>query len=312
MSEWVLRALSKVEDMLEVEVLQRLVWPGSETEIVPAHMLLAASHNGGIVIGAYPRGAFTPHVEADLNDVNGLPEMPTRTSTKLVGFVFSFPGVYPTPDGPRLKHCSHMLGVHPEVRNQGVGFLLKRAQWQMVRSQGIDRITWTYDPLLSANAHLNIARLGAICNTYLRNEYGELQDALNIGLPTDRFQLDWWVNSARVRRRISRRPRKALDLAHYLEAETEIINPSSIDSAGDPLPAPTVKYSGAPILLIEIPANFTGLRQRNPVLALEWRLHVRAVFEKLFALGYLVTDFLHLGGTTPRSFYVASHGESTL
>lgn len=312
MSEWVLRALDTVEDMLEVEALQRLVWPGNETEIVPAHILLAAVHNGGIVIGAYPRGAFAPHIHVDRNDIIGLPETPAGVSFDLIGFVFSFPGIYLTPDGPRLKHCSHMLGVHPKARNQGVGFLLKRAQWQMVRNQGIDRITWTYDPLLGNNAHLNIARLGAICNTYLRNEYGELRDALNKGLPTDRFQVDWWVNSTRVKCRVSRRPRRALGLAHYLEAETEIINPTGIDPDGFPTPATQVLPAKSQILLVEIPQDFRELRLHNPSLALEWRLHAREVFERLFSLGYLVTDFIHLGGASPRSFYVVSHGESTL
>ena len=83
----------------------------------------------------------------------------------------------------RLKHCSHQLGVHPAYRNLGLGFLLKRFQWEFVRDQGIELITWTYDPLLSTNAYLNIARLGAVCNTYRRNEYGDLNDDLNAGLP---------------------------------------------------------------------------------------------------------------------------------
>ena len=36
-----------------VEDLQRLVWPGSDTEIVPAHVMLTAAHNGGVLIGAF-------------------------------------------------------------------------------------------------------------------------------------------------------------------------------------------------------------------------------------------------------------------
>ena len=112
---------------------------------------------------------------------------------ELIGFVFGFPGIEPTPDGPRPKHCSHILGVLPDHRDGGVGFALKRAQWQMVRHQGLDHVTWTYDPLLSRNAHLNIARLGAVCSTYRRSEYGDMRDGLNAGLPSDRFQVDWWV-----------------------------------------------------------------------------------------------------------------------
>jgi predicted GNAT superfamily acetyltransferase len=61
-----------------------------------------------------------------------------------------------------------------EYRDQGLGYKLKRAQWQMVRNQGLDRIIWTFDPLMSRNAYLNIHKLGAVCNTYLRNFYGEI------------------------------------------------------------------------------------------------------------------------------------------
>ncbi len=38
--------------MLAIEELQRLVWPGTDRDIVPDHLLLAAVHNGGLVIGA--------------------------------------------------------------------------------------------------------------------------------------------------------------------------------------------------------------------------------------------------------------------
>jgi predicted GNAT superfamily acetyltransferase len=296
-----LRVLEEPQDFLAVEDLQRSVWSGSETEIVPVHMLTAASHNGGLVIGAFDEQTGEP--------------------ARMVGFVYGFPGLYTTPDGPRPKHCSHMLGVHPEYRDRGIGFLLKRAQWQMVRNQGLDRITWTFDPLLSRNAHLNIARLGAVCSTYLRSVYGELRDDINAGIPTDRFQVDWWVNSERVSRRLSRRARRVLDMAHFLAADAQVLNPSQVGDEGFPQPGPYHPgESGAngpspdqpAIMLVEIPAGFSALKDANPGLALEWRLHVRAVCEDLFERGYLVTDFVHLPGTLPRSFYVFSHGESTL
>jgi predicted GNAT superfamily acetyltransferase len=164
-ANWELRVVENAAEMAAVEELQRLVWPASETDVVPAHLLLSGVHNGGVLIGGY-------------------------IDQRLIGFVFGFPGLYFTPDGPRPKHYSHMLAVHPDFRNQGLGFVLKRAQWQMVRHQGIDRITWTYDPLLSTNARLNIAKLGAVCNTYLKEFYGEMKDGLNIGMPSDRFQVD--------------------------------------------------------------------------------------------------------------------------
>ena len=241
-----------------------------------------------------------------------------------------------------------MLAVHPDHRNQGLGFLLKRAQWQMVRKQGLDRIIWTYDPLLSRNAQLNITKLGAVCNTYLSNVYGELRDGLNVGLSTDRFQVDWWVNSQRVNRRLGKGARRPLDLAHYLAAGVQVINPTQVDEGGWPQPSPIPDFihgrgtaeeetdqepgdtrrartaeegtdqepgdtRRAPrLLLVEIPANFLALKEARPELALPWRQHIRLIFLDLFARGYLVTDFVHLTGTHSRSFYVLSHGESTL
>jgi len=85
-----LHVLETPTEMEAVEELERLIWPGSETDVIPSHLLLAAVHGGGLVVGAYDETLDPP-----------LP----------VGFVFGFPGVYYTPDGPRIKHCSHQLGV---------------------------------------------------------------------------------------------------------------------------------------------------------------------------------------------------------
>ena len=43
-----LRILDTPEEMETVENLQRIVWPNSETDIVPAHLLLTAVHNRGV------------------------------------------------------------------------------------------------------------------------------------------------------------------------------------------------------------------------------------------------------------------------
>lgn len=299
MADWVLRILDKPEEMEAIEHLQGLVWPGSETDIVPAHMLLAAAHNGGLVIAAF----------------SILPESGPGTNEDLVGFVFGFPGLYTTPDGPRPKHASHMLAVRPDFRDQGVGFALKRAQWQMVRHQGLDLVSWTYDPLLSRNANLNITQLGAVCNQYRRDEYGSMRDSLNAGMPSDRFQVSWWVNSKRVQRRLSRQARLRLDLAHVLAAGSRIVNPSHAGLTGFPEPPDAIHLPDSEdesILLVEIPAEFQKLREAAPDLAQFWRLQTRRLFEEVFASGYLVTDFIYLQGPQPRSFYVLSYGESTL
>lgn len=325
-SRFQLRILETIEEMVAVEALQRLVWPGNETDIVPAHLLITAAHNGGLVIGAYDVGEGGKSEEGvEYSDTEEWRKRELPSSAVLVGFVFGFAGLDTSSGKVQMKHCSHMLGVHPAYRNQGIGFALKRAQWQMVRHQGLSRITWTYDPLLSRNAHLNITRLGAVCNTYLREVYGEMRDALNVGTPSDRFQVDWWVNSKRVLRRLSRQARLRLDLAHFLAAGAQIINPSHLNEQGLPVPGeviftPSPSHNGhsseadkkETLILVEIPSEFLSIKAMDASLALAWRMHTREIFESLFAMGYLVTDFVYLPGDHPRSFYVLSFGESTL
>jgi len=280
----VIRLLETPDDMVLVEELQRAVWPGSETDVVPAHVFITAVHNGGIAIGAF-------------------------NEEQLIGFVFGFPGLDFTPDGPRPKHCSHMMGIRPGRRDSGVGFMLKRAQWQIVRKQGIDHITWTYDPLLSRNAYLNIAKLGTVCNTYRRAEYGEMRDGLNAGLPSDRFQVDWWVNTRRVERRLSKNARQPLKLDHFSKAELQPLYAPHIGT--DNLLHPPEHFSPfeGRLLLAEIPSDFNTIKEADFALARDWRFFSREVFETAFDSDYIVTDFVHENG---KSFYVLTHGESTL
>jgi len=280
----IIRILESPEDMTSVEELQRAVWPGSETDVVPAHMLITAMHNGGLVIGAF------------LED-------------RIIGFVFGFPGLEFIPDGPRPKHCSHMMGIHPDHRDSGIGFALKRAQWQMVRHQGLDHITWTYDPLLSRNAYLNIAKLGAVCNTYRRSEYGEMRDELNAGLPSDRFQVDWWVNTRRVERRLSKRPRRPLKLDNFAKADLRPLYSLQSQSGNWARPPEHFSPLEGKLALAEIPSDFSALKDADFPLARDWRFFSREVFETAFAAGFIVTDFVY---DQSRSFYVLSHGESTL
>jgi predicted GNAT superfamily acetyltransferase len=280
--------LETPQEMSAVEELQRQVWPGSETDVLPAHLLITAVHNGGLVLGAF---------EDD----------------RLVAFVFGFAGLESTPDGPRPKHCSHMAGVHPDYRDRGLGFALKRAQWQMVRHQGLDHITWTYDLLLSRNAFLNIARLGAVCSTYRRSEYGEMRDGLNAGLPSDRFQVDWWLNTHRVERRLSKRPRPALKLSHLTRVGVRPLYDLQAGPDGWPRPPEHVPPLDYQLLAAEIPTDFMALKAADFALARDWRFFAREFYETAFAKGYIVTDFVFdRGHEAPRSLYILTDGESTL
>jgi predicted GNAT superfamily acetyltransferase len=284
-----IRPLESHADFLALEDLQRTVWPGPDSEIVPRHLLSTAAQNGGLVLGAFD-------------------------GDKLVGAVFGFLGTEGADDGrpamTRLKHCSHMLGVLPEYRDQHVGYQLKIAQREFVQKQGVRLITWTYDPLESRNAHLNIARLGAVCRTYKRDVYGPMSDTLNTGLPSDRFQVDWWITSNRVRERLQG-ARAALTLESFTSAGAPTLNPARVAEADGLLhPAEKFQKPDGVFALVEIPYNFQAIKVYDLVLARAWRYHIREIFELAFSSGYLVTDFfVESQAGRLRSFYALSQGE---
>jgi len=286
-----LRPLTTPADMAQAEALQRRVWPDSETDVVPGHLMLALAHGGGVVLGAFD-------------------------GEQLVGYVMGFLGTdSASPErvaSARLKHCSHQMGVLPDYRDRGLGLRLKEAQRQAVVRQGVRLITWTYDPLLSRNAALNIRRLGGLCRTYVREAYGEMRDGLNAGIPSDRFEVEWWITSARVISRLEGK-RPGLDLAHFLAAGAQQLNPTTLGPDGLPRPADHADRPQGSLALVEIPFDYLEIRRQDLALARDWRMHARQVFEQAFADGFLVTDFVSLrGGPHERSYYLLSHGEGTL
>jgi predicted GNAT superfamily acetyltransferase len=151
--------------------LQLAVWGYSDGDLIPKRVFIVANQVGGQVLGAFD-------------------------GETIVGFAMSLPGYR---DRTAYLH-SHMLAVLPEYRNAGLGRRLKLAQREDALARGIDRMEWTFDPLEIKNAHLNIARLGAIARRYRRDFYGPSTSPLQGGLPTDRLVAEWWLRSERVRR----------------------------------------------------------------------------------------------------------------
>ena len=118
--------------------------------------------------------------------------------TRLVGFVFSLPGVKSGEDGAWPYLHSHMLAVRESWRNRGLGRRLKLEQRIEALSRGIRHMEWTFDPLEIKNAFINIRRLGAIVRSYRENFYGVSTSRLQGGLPTDRLLAEWRLDSSRV------------------------------------------------------------------------------------------------------------------
>ena len=267
-----IRSLTTVAEIRACEALQRQVWQmPDDLEIVPLHLLVTVQRNGGLLLGAFD-------------------------GVDLIGFIFGFPGI--SGDG-KLKHCSHFMGVAPDYQSRGVGYRLKLAQRESVLEQGIDLVTWTYDPLESRNANLNIHKLGCVCRTYARDYYGPLADGLSAGLPSDRFQVEWWLGSGRVCRRLAGDPGK-----QPLDPVVQV-NATARTAKGYLMPGTVNSEIDARTIRFEIPADYQALKAADPALALEWRLAVRRICEHYFAAGYVVVDFYHQrtqGGG--RSYYV--------
>ncbi len=290
MPDFEIRPLKTLDDFHAAEQVQRAAWESDDIDIAPLHIMLTIARNGGVVLGAFAQD-------------------------QLVGFVLGFLGTsnrYGTeaPATVKLKHCSHQMGVLPEWQSRGVGYALKVAQREAVLNQGVRLITWTYDPLESKNARLNIAKLGAVCNTYIRDYYGKLRDDLNRGLATDRFQVDWWIASRRIETRLTRH-RPPLQLRHYLDVGAPIINAVQWNDRGLPVCQDPAEPSTADRFLVEIPADYQAIRRADNALAMAWRLHFRSICEAAFAFGYTVIDYVHEPGQHARSFYVMLRIESS-
>jgi predicted GNAT superfamily acetyltransferase len=204
---------------------------------------------------------------------------------------------------------SVIMGVLPEYQEQGVGYQLKMAQREFALRIGVRLLTWTYDPLESRNARLNISKLGAVCQRYVRDFHGDM-GGINAGLPTDRFHIDWWITSNRVTSRTGSSARRPLGMDAFLGGGAVLINGVSTYRDGLPRPADELVESDANLLLVEIPADFQSIKKRDFELAGRWRAHGRLLFERLFDAGYLVTDFVFEkgeGSRPSRSYYVLTH-----
>lgn len=287
MSDYVIRPLKTFEELKAVERLQRLVWD-DPTTVIYQHMLISLARNGGSILGA---------LHGD----------------QLIGFIISYLGLE-SPESERpamanLKMVSQRMAVLPEYRGTGVGYELKLAQRRLAIQLGIRLITWTFDPLLSRNAHLNIRKLGAIGQVYYRDYYGSGESALVKLHSSDRLLAEWWVTSNRVDQRISGR-RTTLTLQQYLDGNAIILNPTTVSPQGLPVPAERTESPQSTLALFEIPTDYDAIISCDVALAEAWRAHSREVLEQLINEGYAVTDFIHgeYEGRL-RSFYVLSYGE---
>src|SRR5439155_18272081 len=155
--------------------LQRETWGETFSDVVPASILKVSQRIGGVEAGAFDDGG------------------------NLLGFVYGLTGV----ERGRIVHWSDMLAVRREARNLGLGRRLKEHQRQVVRDLGGVVIYWTFDPLISRNAHLNFNRLGVRLAEYVEDMYGTTDSVLHGGMPTDRLVVAWPTDDTEIDARLA-------------------------------------------------------------------------------------------------------------
>jgi len=178
------------------------------------------------------------------------------------------------------------MAVEAGYRDLGLGFRMKLAHRRLALALGLKSICWTYDPLQSRNAFLNIARLGGRVIEYLPDRYGRFPSRIERGLPSDRFVVDWRIASRAVARRLGKRRRRPAGLA------AARINRTQANASGFIRNHAVALGLGDPRLRVEIPADADAMRAADLGLARRWRLETRKIFQSYFARGYRVEDFI--------------------
>ncbi len=269
-----IKILTTNDEFFEVIKLQKIVWRLHDNDdCLPNHLFIAVSEIGGLVLGAFNKD-------------------------RLVGFLMVMVG-FDKING--VFHHSHILGVHPDFVLYNIGFRLKKAHYDRSKPEGIKLVTWTYDPLLGPNANLNISKLGGIVKGYKVNYYGEVMGESDLvsGIPSDRFWLEWYLQTQFVNTRLAKPAKPGVLLAEYNKVNQVVADNSGfLRMKGFTKPASNK-------IMIEIPYNFQSIFDQHKDLALDWRLKTRELFISCFEQGYTVTNFLHINkGKEKGNYYL--------
>jgi predicted GNAT superfamily acetyltransferase len=264
------RQLRTHDEFVRCVELQHDVWGASFSERVSVGMLKVVQRIGGIAAGAF------------------------EEDDRLVGFVFGLTGV----EGGRLVHWSDMLAVREGLRDHGIGRRLKEFQRDTVRKLGVSRIYWTFDPLVSRNAHFNLTRLGAHVVEYVPDMYGgDTNSALHRGVGTDRFIVAWDIDRAGAG---TIGDEAANGESPHVDAP--VLNPVGADG----LPAiPNVDGDLPTTVRVAVPEAIERVQAQSVENAARWRASTRRAFMWALDKGYHVSAF-HRDDGAHYGFYVCT------
>jgi predicted GNAT superfamily acetyltransferase len=231
--EYTVRDCVSFEDFAACIAMQRDVWQFSDLDITPLRSFVITRQSGGLTLGAF-------------DDAAG----------RLLGFAHMLPAF---DRALRPYFYSHMLAVDARLRGAGLGVALKFAQRARALERGVPLIVWTFDPLQSRNAHLNIVKLGGVVRSYYVNYYGNAStSALHRGLDTDRVFVEWWLGSERVRTAAE-------------QGRASVLT--------------------APAATVAVPPDIEEVKARDLEEARRWQAQIRAAFQEHLAAGLYCAGF---------------------
>lgn len=243
-SQYTVRECTSFEDFGACIELQRVVWGFEDLDVTAPRSFIVTRKSGGFTYGAF--------------DAEG----------RMLGFSHALPAF----DAQlRPYYYSQMLAVLPHLRDAGIGMKLKLAQREHALRIGIPLVTWTFDPLQSRNAYLNIVKLGCVVRKYFVNYYGHGSTSeLHRGLDTDRLFPEWWVRSERVANALAGKRR-----------------------------------TDRPELTVEVPRDIDSVKKRDLDEARRWQMQIRTAFQQALTEGLYCAGFEAdpAGGNSRYLFY---------
>jgi predicted GNAT superfamily acetyltransferase len=250
------RTVSELSELQQVVALLDDVWANPGPPVVGVEHLRALAYTGGYVGAAYDDSAML---------------------AASVAFFAAPPG--------QVLH-SDVTGVRREAHGRGLGFALKLHQRAWALARGIADITWTFDPLLSRNAHFNLRRLRARAIRYEEDFYGDMPDGINVGQGSDRLLTRWPLASTEVASACDR------------VLPPDVAGPAAPALLRDADGRPLVSEIGADatVVRVEVPADIEVVRRADAGLGRAWRFAVRATLGAEMAAGARVASFARGGG----------------
>lgn len=244
--------------------------------------------------------------------------------SKPVGFLFGFDKFCSKelPNGLRnhvkdsfIRQESQLMGVLPEFRAKNIAFQLKIKQGQQALDSGTEVVNWTFDPLLSENAVLNINKLKGLVWEHSPNYYAFTGANKLNQVSASPFTVNWMVSSPRVKEVANKEtPQRRILDELVREGKIPVINGTKIY---DPLLGEEIRAINpnffhsvdASQIAIEIPVNWTLIQNKDIQLAREWRDITDAIFHEYIGASdgrYVITDVIVLKkkGVANRTFLI--------